>query len=159
MYTDAAASAPPTHEQDNTYLKSNTSTAAPPRTQDTTSVVSSDNNIRLAELESIIHCIDSERLSFQSEFKGLQAEFHKVITSALQHSKQIQAIQSDMHGLSSMVLELRNGILPNAIPLPPRSTFSSMRITDYLSSLTSVPANSNAPSSPRRKTPRGDKLA
>jgi hypothetical protein len=34
-----------------------------------------------------------------------------------------------------------------------------MRITDDLSSLRSVPANSNAPSFPHRKTPRGNKLA
>jgi hypothetical protein len=84
-------------------------------------------------------------ISFESEFKGLQPEFQKVITSALQHSKQIQAIQSCMRGLSVMVLELRNSLLSNAPPLPPHSKFSSMRITDDLPSLTSVPSNYNAP--------------
>jgi hypothetical protein len=50
-----------------------------------------------------------------------------------------------MRGLYAIVLELRTGFLPNApSPLPPRSTFSSMRVTYDLSSLTSVPFNSNA---------------
>jgi hypothetical protein len=66
MYVDAAASALPTQVQDNTYPKANTSIAAPPRTQDTKSVVSSDNSSQLAELESSIQSIDSERISFQS---------------------------------------------------------------------------------------------
>jgi hypothetical protein len=99
-------------EQLNTHSNANDSIAAPFRTQDTTSIVSIDNSSRLAELESSIQAIYSECLSFQSELKGLQEEFHKVVTSALQHSKQIQAIQSDMRGLSVMVIELRNGIPP-----------------------------------------------
>jgi hypothetical protein len=45
------------------------------------------------------------------------------------------------------------------IPIPPRSAFSLVRITDDLSSLTSTPVISNAPSSPRRKAPRGNQLA
>jgi hypothetical protein len=113
-------------EQVNTPSNANDSIPAPPRIRDTTSVVSSDNSSRLSELELSIQSIDSERLSFKSEFKGLQAEFQKVIMSALQHSKKIQAMQSDMRGLSAMVLELRNGLIPNAPPLPPCSTFSSM---------------------------------
>jgi hypothetical protein len=103
--------APPTHD------KADTPITAPRRTQDTTSVTSSANSIHLAVLESSIQSIDYERLSFQSEFKGLQAEFQKVITSAIQHSKHIQEIQSDMRGLSAMVLELCNGLLPDAPPL------------------------------------------
>jgi hypothetical protein len=157
-YADAAANSSYMQESVITHDKADTSITAPQRTKDTTSVTSSANCSRLAELESRIQYIDSERLSFQSEFKGLQAEFQKVITSALQHSKQIHAIQSDMRGLSDMVIELHNGLLPNAPPLPTRSIFSSMCITDELSSLTSVPANSNAPS-PHRKTPRGDEVA
>jgi hypothetical protein len=149
---DAAANSSHIQEQDNTHPKADTPIAAPHRTQDRTSVTSSDNSSHLVELESSIQSIDSERLYFQSEFQ-------KVITSALQHSKQIQAIQSDMRGLSVMVLELRNNLLPNAPPLPPRSTISPMWITDDLSSLISVPANSNAPSFPHCKTLRGDKLA
>jgi hypothetical protein len=86
------------------HEKADTLITAPQRTQDTTSVTSSANNSRLAELESIIQSIDSESLSFQSEFKGLQDEFQKLIASALQHSKQIQSIQSDMRGLSATVL-------------------------------------------------------
>jgi hypothetical protein len=85
---------------------------APTHTQEVISVSSNDNSSRLAELESSIQSINSERISFQFNFKCLQAEFQKVTTSALQHSKKIQAIQSDMRGLSSMFLELRTGLSP-----------------------------------------------
>jgi chromosome segregation ATPase len=102
-----------------THDKTDASITPPQRTKDTTPVTSSANSSRLAEIESSIQSIDSESLSLKSKFKGLQAEFQKVITSVLQHSKQIQAIQSDMRGLSAMVLELRNGLLPNDPPLPP----------------------------------------
>jgi hypothetical protein len=64
-----------------------------------------------------------------------------------------------MRSLSDMVLELCNVLLTNAPLIPPRSKFSLMRITDDLSYLTSVPDNSNAPSYPCRKTPRGDELS
>jgi hypothetical protein len=68
-----------------------------------------------------------------------------------------------MHILSSMILEIRAALLPNAPPnappIPPRSKFSSMRITNDISPLTSMPAISNAPSSPRSEAPRGDQLA
>jgi hypothetical protein len=72
-YADVVASAPPMKEQVNTHPNANTSIVDPPRTQDTTSVFSNDNISWLAELESSIQSIDYERLSFQSEFKGLQA--------------------------------------------------------------------------------------
>jgi hypothetical protein len=82
-YADVVASAPPMQEQVNTHPNANTSIVDHPRTQDTTSVLSNGNISWLAELESSIQSIDYERLSFQSEFKGLQAEFQKVIMSAL----------------------------------------------------------------------------
>jgi hypothetical protein len=85
-YADAAANATPMLEQSTTSTTTNASTLAPTCTQYTTSIVSNDNSSRLAELESIIQSIDSEHLSFQSEFKGLHAEFKKVMTSDLQHS-------------------------------------------------------------------------
>jgi hypothetical protein len=119
-YADAAANSSCMQEPAIADDKADTPITAPQLTQDTTSVISSVNSSRLTELESSIQSIDSERLSFQSKFKGLQAEFPKVITSALQHSKQIQAIQSDMRGLSDMVL----GRTPQWTP-PQRSSTPS----------------------------------
>jgi hypothetical protein len=83
--------ASPIQEQVNTTSNANASISAPPRTQGTTSMAYKDNSSPLEELESSIQSIDSERLYFKSELKGLQAEFQKVITSALQHPKKIQA--------------------------------------------------------------------
>jgi hypothetical protein len=64
-----------------------------------------------------------------------------------------------MRSLSSMVLDIWSALLPKTLPIPPRSTLSSMRITKDLSSLTSAPDQSNAPSSPRRKALCGEQLA
>jgi hypothetical protein len=122
-------------------------------------ISSNDNMCPLAELESSLSSINSERISFQADHQILQAEFQKVITSALQHSNKIQSIQSNRRILSSMVLEIRSALLPNAPPILPCSTVSSMQITDDISSLTSVPVQSNYPSSPRQNAPRGDQLA
>jgi hypothetical protein len=91
-HADAAANSSYMQESVITHDKADTAITDPQRTQDTTSVTSSDNISRLAELKSSIQYIDSKTLSFQSESKSLQAEFKRVITSAIQHSKQIQAI-------------------------------------------------------------------
>jgi hypothetical protein len=124
-----------------------------------TSVSSTDNSNRLTELKSSITLINSEHLSFQDDHQILSAEFQQVITGAIQHSKQKHAIQSDMLIISSMILEIRSALLPNAPPIPPRSVLSSMSITDDLSSLKSTPAISNTNYSPRRKAPIGYQLA
>jgi hypothetical protein len=82
-YSDAAANVTPMIEQSTTSATANAPTLTPTRTQDSTSGASNDNSSRLAELESSIQSIDSERSSLQYKFKGIQAEFQKVITSAL----------------------------------------------------------------------------
>jgi hypothetical protein len=156
---DAEAATAITHEQSTTPCTVNVPMPISTSTQEVISVSYNDNISRLAELESTINSINSERISLQADHQSLQAEFQKVITSALQHSNQIQAIQSDMRSLSSMVLKIRSALLLNAPLILPRSTFSSMRITDVISSTTSVPVQSNAPSSPRSKAPRGDQIA
>jgi hypothetical protein len=96
-----------------------------------------------------------------SPSNAVNPSFKKLSQVNYKHSKQIQAIQIDMRGLSVVVLEFRTGLLPNAPPILPHSTFSSMRITADLSSLTSVPvpAQANAPPSSRCNPARRDELA
>jgi hypothetical protein len=59
------------------------------------------NSIRLAELESSLLSIQSECTSMQLEHTQLQNEFQKVLTGVLNHSKEIQAMQSEVRGLTT----------------------------------------------------------
>jgi hypothetical protein len=158
-YADAAAMSSPTQEQSTKSSPDNVTMPVYTHTQQIISVSSNGNNSRLDQLIAIIQSITFEQTFYRYDFKSTEVKFEKIPTSALQHPTQIQAIQTDMHILHSIVLKLHNGLLPNAPPTLPQSTFSSMRITDDLSTLTSTLTNTNAPSSPQRKTPRGDELA
>jgi hypothetical protein len=70
------------------------------------------NSIRLAELESSLLSIQSKHTSMQSDHTQLKNEFQKVLTGVLKHSKEIQAIQSEVRGLTTMMQEIRNIIFP-----------------------------------------------
>jgi hypothetical protein len=89
---------------------------------------------RFAEIELSLLSIQSERTSMQSDHTQLRNEFQKVLTGFLYHSKEIQAMQSEVRGLTSMMQEIRNTILLNTSPFPPRSHFSALRIDDELAS-------------------------
>jgi hypothetical protein len=64
----------------------------------------------------------------------------------IQHWKEIQEMQSDVRSLSATIQELKNAVLPNAPPIPQRSTATALCLTDDISSLTSVPHLPVAPS-------------
>jgi imidazoleglycerol phosphate synthase glutamine amidotransferase subunit HisH len=86
-------------------------------THDAVSITSNDNSIRLAELENSLHFIHSKRISMQSDHQSIRADCQKVISGVLEHSKEIQAMQSDMHSISLTTHNIRNAVLPNAPPL------------------------------------------
>jgi hypothetical protein len=73
-----------------------------------------DNSSRIAELETSIQSIHSKSISMQSDHQGLRADFQKVVYGVLQHSKEILALQSDIHSISSIIQEICNAVLPNA---------------------------------------------
>jgi hypothetical protein len=84
-----------------------------------------ENSSRLADLESNLVYIQSKRDVMQSDHKQLCNEFQRVLSSVIQHSKEIRAMQSDARELMTMMQESRNDILPNtpichhALPLQP----------------------------------------
>jgi hypothetical protein len=92
------------------------------------------NISRIAEFEPSLLSKQSERTSMQSGHTQLRNEFQKVFTGVLTHSKEIQATQSEVHGLTTLTQEICNAIVPNASPLPPRSPFAALRIDDELAS-------------------------
>jgi hypothetical protein len=108
------------------------------------------NSSRLTELESSLLSIQSERTSMQSDQTQLQNEFQKVLTGVLKHSKESQAMQSEVHGLTTMMQDICNAIFPNAPHLPPRPPFA---IEDNISSHQYAPMLGVAPYSPPRKKP------
>jgi hypothetical protein len=140
-YADADVMSSPMQEQYTTPPHTNVTMPVSTHTQEVITVSSNDNNIRIDQLEASIQSIHSEQTSFRSDFKSVEVKFENILTNALQHSSQIQAIQTDMCSLHFIVLELRNGLLPNASPTLPRSTFSFMRITDDFRTLTSTLTN------------------
>jgi chromosome segregation ATPase len=75
------------------------------------------NSSRLAELESSLLSIQSQRTSMQSDHTRLQNEFQNVRMGVIKHYKEIQAMQSEVLGLTTMMQEIRNAILSNASPL------------------------------------------
>jgi hypothetical protein len=54
----------------------------------------------------------------QSDHTQLRNEFQKFLTGVLKHSKKIQAMQSEVCGLTTMMHETRNVVLPNALHFP-----------------------------------------
>jgi hypothetical protein len=80
--------------------------------QRSTVIAPGDNSSRLAELETSLQYIQSERIFMQSDHQSLIYDFQKVVSGVLQHIQEIQAMQSDVHSLSSMILEIRNAVLP-----------------------------------------------
>jgi hypothetical protein len=118
-YAEAAAMSSHMQEQSNTPSHANVNMPVSTNNQEVISVSSNENNIHLDQLEASIQSINCEQTSFRSDFKNMEVKFEKIITSALQHSTQIQAIQTYMCSLHSIVLELRNGLLTNAPPTLP----------------------------------------
>jgi hypothetical protein len=64
-------------------------------------------------------------------------------------------MQSEVSGLTAMVQEIRNAILPNAPPILPRFPFAALQIADELFSLQSTVMPSPL-STPRKKVNHGD---
>jgi hypothetical protein len=113
----------------------------------------------LAELEASLLSIQSESTFMQSDHTQLRNEFQKILTGVLKHSKEMQAIQSEVRGLTAVMQKFRNAIFPNELPLYPRSSFATLRIDDELATHQSSPMICAAPSSPpRKKLYRGDEL-
>jgi hypothetical protein len=108
----------------------------------------SGNISRLAELGSSLLSIQSECTSTQSDHTQLQNEFQKFLIRVLKHSKEIQVIQSEVCGLTSLMQEICNATLPNVSPLPPLPPFAALRIYDELASHQSAPMMCAAPTSP-----------
>jgi hypothetical protein len=65
---------------------------------------STDVNIScLAELETSLVSIQSDRDSMQSDHKQSRNNFKKVISGLIKHSKEIQEMHSDVRGLTEMI--------------------------------------------------------
>jgi hypothetical protein len=92
-YTAAAAKYNPIKEQSAIHpLNASEPMPIPMVNHDAISISSNDNSSRLAELELSLKSIHSERLSLQSDHQSLRADFQKVVSGVLQHSKEIQAM-------------------------------------------------------------------
>jgi hypothetical protein len=109
------------------------------------------NSSRFVELEQSLLSVQSERTSVQSDRTQLRNDFQKVLTGVLKHSKEFQAMQSEVRGLAKMMQEILNAILPNALPFTPCSHFAALRIDEELDSHQSSPMICAAPSSPPHK--------
>jgi hypothetical protein len=114
-YAAAAATPNPMQEQSAIHsLNASEPISVPKVTHDAISISSNDNISRLAELKSCLKSIHSERLSLQSDHHSLRADFQKLISGVLQHSKEIHAMQSDIPSPSSMTEYTHNTVFSNA---------------------------------------------
>jgi hypothetical protein len=84
------------------------------------------NASKRLELEMSIRSIEMDRYSLNTAQSTISGEMKQVIQATLSQSKEINAMQSEMGDIYSMVKELRNHMMPNSLPLPPRPNYAAI---------------------------------
>jgi hypothetical protein len=77
------------------------------------------NPSKFLELEKSINSIELDIVSLNTAQSTISGEMKEFIQATLSRSKEINAMQSEMGDIYSMLKELLNCLLPNSPPPPP----------------------------------------
>jgi poly-D-alanine transfer protein DltD len=102
------------------------------------------NASKLLALENIIKSIEMERVTLNTTHSSLSEEMKQVIKATLIQSKEINAMQTEMGSIYSMLKDIHRHFMPNIRPLPPQLNYAEIRANTAQISLES-PSNNPSP--------------
>jgi hypothetical protein len=88
------------------------------------------NTSELLELENSIKSIELDTASLNAAQSTISGETKQVIQATLSQSKEINAMQSEMGDIYSMLKELCNHLMPNILPLPLRPNYAAIHTSN-----------------------------
>jgi hypothetical protein len=97
---------------------------------------------KLMELEKSITHIELDRVSLNTAQSHISGEMKQVIQATISQSKEINAMQSEMGNICSMLKELHSHLMPNICTLPPRPNYAEIRArndSNFTVSLSNMP--------------------
>jgi hypothetical protein len=85
------------------------------------------NASKILELENSTTSIEMERVTLNTAHSNLSGEIKQVIKATLAQSKEINAMQTEMGSIYSILKDIHSHFIPNIRPLPARPNYAELR--------------------------------
>jgi hypothetical protein len=106
---------------------------------------------KLLELENSIKSIEMERVTLNTAHSNLSGNMKQVVKVTLTQSKEINAMQTEMGSIYSMLKDIHSHFMPNSRPLPSRPNYAELRANAGQISLESPSKNPSVKSNKRQQ--------